>query len=166
MDRLDSSGFHMPDTWQDRPNVIARPPWIVAAFLVAGLALDRTGSAPDIYEPVRFLGGGGMAMAAGALMTAAMRTLRAAGTPVETWQPTARIVTAGPYARTRNPVYVALLAGFAAIGVLANAPAVVALTPLLFAVLHVGVVKREEHYLECKFGDAYLDYRQAVPRWL
>jgi len=52
-----------------------------------------------------------------------------------------------------------------AIGVIANAPAVVALLPVLFAVLHVGVVLREEDYLECKFGDSYLQYRQAVPRW-
>jgi protein-S-isoprenylcysteine O-methyltransferase Ste14 len=26
-------------------------------------------------------------------------------------------------------------------------------------------VLREEDYLECKFGDSYLEYRQAVPRW-
>jgi protein-S-isoprenylcysteine O-methyltransferase Ste14 len=37
--------------------------------------------------------------------------------------------------------------------------------PVLFAVLHFGVVQREEDYLECKFGDSYLEYRQSVPRW-
>ena len=44
-------------------------------------------------------------------------------------------------------------------------PAVVALLPVLFAVIHFGVVQREEDYLECKFGDSYLEYRQSVPRW-
>ncbi|TIU05279.1 MAG: isoprenylcysteine carboxylmethyltransferase family protein, partial [Mesorhizobium sp.] len=28
-----------------------------------------------------------------------------------------------------------------------------------------GVVAREEAYLERRFGDAYLDFRQSVRRW-
>jgi protein-S-isoprenylcysteine O-methyltransferase Ste14 len=31
--------------------------------------------------------------------------------------------------------------------------------------IHFGVVKREERYLEAKFGDAYRRYRDAVPRY-
>jgi protein-S-isoprenylcysteine O-methyltransferase Ste14 len=31
--------------------------------------------------------------------------------------------------------------------------------------IHFGVVKREERYLEAKFGDAYRSYRDAVPRY-
>ena len=33
------------------------------------------------------------------------------------------------------------------------------------AVMHVGVVKREERYLESMFGDAYRRYRERVPRY-
>jgi protein-S-isoprenylcysteine O-methyltransferase Ste14 len=33
------------------------------------------------------------------------------------------------------------------------------------AVLHFGVVLREERYLELRFGDEYRRYRQAVPRY-
>ena len=76
------------------------------------------------------------------------------------------IFSDGPYAGTRNPIYVAMLLIYAGIVVVANAPAVVALMPVLFAVLHFGVGLREEDYLECKFGDAYLAYKLAVPRWL
>ena len=32
-------------------------------------------------------------------------------------------------------------------------------------VLHFGVVKREERYLEAKFGDAYRAYKAQVPRY-
>ena len=32
-------------------------------------------------------------------------------------------------------------------------------------VLHFGVVKREERYLEAKFGDAYRHYKARVPRY-
>ena len=66
----------------------------------------------------------------------------------------------------RNPIYVSILLIFAGIGVIANAPTVVAPAPVPFAVLHFGVVLREENYLECKFGDRYLVYKQAVPRWV
>jgi protein-S-isoprenylcysteine O-methyltransferase Ste14 len=31
--------------------------------------------------------------------------------------------------------------------------------------IHFGVVKREERYLTAKFGEAYVRYRAAVPRY-
>jgi protein-S-isoprenylcysteine O-methyltransferase Ste14 len=37
--------------------------------------------------------------------------------------------------------------------------------PLLW-VINVGVVQREERYLERKFGDAYRDYKASVRRWI
>ena len=36
---------------------------------------------------------------------------------------------------------------------------------VFIAVIHVGVVKREERYLEAKFGDAYRAYKARVPRY-
>jgi protein-S-isoprenylcysteine O-methyltransferase Ste14 len=36
---------------------------------------------------------------------------------------------------------------------------------LALFVLHYGVVKREERYLEKKFGEAYLRYKATVPRY-
>jgi len=150
---------------QDHPGVLARPPVIVAGFLFAGIVLDHLWQTPAIYEPVQYLGGVALLTAGGSLIAAAMNCFRKSGTPIETHRPTVQVVSDGPYAHTRNPIYVALLLIYAGIGVLINAPAVVALAPVLFAVLHYGVVLREEHYLECKFGDAYLAYRQAVPRW-
>lgn len=161
-----SDPFEDLDVYRDSPDVIARPPRIVLAFLAAGFIADQFMTAPFLYEPVQYLGGAGLLVAGIALMAAAMRRFRATGTAVETWRAATAVVTEGPYAGTRNPIYVALLVIYTGIGVIANAPAVVALLPVLFAVLHFGVVLREEDYLECKFGEAYLSYKQAVPRWL
>jgi hypothetical protein len=37
--------------------------------------------------------------------------------------------------------------------------------PLSVVVLHFGIIKREERYLERKFGDEYLRYASRVPRY-
>ena len=154
-----SDPFEDFDLHRDNPAIAVRPPCIALTFLAVGLAIDQFTSAPFLYEPVQYLGGAGLA-------ASAMRRFRAAGTAVETSRPSVTIVSDRPYAGTRNPIYVAMLLIYAGIVVVANAPAVVALMPVLFAVLHFGVGLREEDYLECKFGDAYLAYKLAVPRWL
>ena len=39
------------------------------------------------------------------------------------------------------------------------------MTIVFVLVIHFGVVKREERYLEAKFGDAYRQYKARVPRY-
>ena len=39
------------------------------------------------------------------------------------------------------------------------------MTVVFAIILHFGVVRREERYLEAKFGDAYRNYRTKVPRY-
>ena len=160
-----SDSFEDFYVYQDSPKVIARPPWVVLAFLAAGFVLDQFMLAPFLYEPVQCLGGAELLIGGIALMAAAMRRFRTVDTSIETCRSTDGILVGGRYANTRNPIYIALLLIYIGIGIIANAPAVVALLPVLFAILHFGVVRREEDYLECKFGDSYLAYKQALPRW-
>jgi protein-S-isoprenylcysteine O-methyltransferase Ste14 len=40
------------------------------------------------------------------------------------------------------------------------------LLPLVLVVVQRGVVRREERYLEAKFGQEYRDYTARVSRWL
>jgi protein-S-isoprenylcysteine O-methyltransferase Ste14 len=82
-----------------------------------------------------------------------------------------RLVTAGPYAYVRNPLYLGNLltaAGFAWAFTGANRPATrgVLIAGALTAMLGVyaAVVPHEEEYLRATFGTAFDDYVARVPR--
>ncbi len=75
-------------------------------------------------------------------------------------------MTGGPFRFTRNPLYVALDILFIGLSLEVDmAWGWVMLVPLL-VVMHYGVIRREERYLERKFGDAYRAYRARVRRYL
>ena len=54
------------------------------------------------------------------------------------------------------------------LGIAIAADSVWVLTALIPAllVMHYGVILREEQYLAEKFGEAYLQYKRSVRRWL
>ena len=150
----------------DHPDVIAMPPFILLAFLVAGLALDAVWPAPVLPGTTQYLVGPLVFAAGIGLLAAAMGRFSAAGTNVPTPLPATAIVTDGPYKLTRNPIYLAMALGFVGIAVTVDSLWLVALVVPFMAVIHLGVVKREELYLENKFGDAYRRYRASVRRWI
>ena len=154
----------------DHPGVIARPPRIAYLFLAIGAILGWLWPLPLLPAgspaALRFGGGGGLVALGLVVMTLAVRAFRDAGTNVETPKPAIALVTGGIYARSRNPMYVALALLFAGIGVLADSGWLALLLVPYVAVLRIGVIAREERYLERKFGAPYRAYRAHVRRWL
>lgn len=77
-----------------------------------------------------------------------------------------RLVTYGPFAWSRNPLYngnFLIWTGFAIIsGVLWFIPIAI----LLFAVEYSLIVRFEEGVLESTFGEEYLEYKRHTPRWI
>ncbi len=55
---------------------------------------------------------------------------------------------------------------YLSVAFLVNDVWLVAVLPLVLIVLHVGVIRREERYLEAKFGNEYREYKAKVRRWL
>ncbi|MGH7863706.1 MAG: methyltransferase family protein, partial [Candidatus Binataceae bacterium] len=152
----------------DNPGTAVRPPRLYLGALVAGIVLGLIWSAPIVSDaPTGRIVVGLAIVAAGVwLMSIAMKLFSTAGTNVPTHLPVTALVTDGPYRYTRNPIYVALTLIYVGLAVLANTMwALVLLVPVL-AVMHYGVVAREEAYLERKFGADYAKYREQVARWL
>jgi protein-S-isoprenylcysteine O-methyltransferase Ste14 len=154
---------------RDTAGVIAPPPLIGAVAVVLGLALDRLLPAYVLNvllsRPERILIGGAIMAAGLALALPAILAFRRAGTEVEPWKPSSALVIDGVYRHLRNPMYVGatlLLAGFA---ILFASDWTLVMTVAFAGVVHFGVVKREERYLEAKFGNAYRKYKAQVPRY-
>lgn len=76
------------------------------------------------------------------------------------------LATAGPYAHTRNPLYIAnllLLIGFC---VMAGNPWVGLLALLTFAMIYRPVICEEARYMDELFGKAYRQWSAEVPLFL
>ncbi len=151
---------------QDRPGVIIFPPLLFLICVIVGLivhvfALDHW----SVGWSVRLFG---MALAVGGFMLArwGRGIMEAAGTNVRPNLPATTIVSEGPFAFTRNPLYLGLLTIYAGLGIALASPAFLAVIVPFFLILHFGAVLREERYLEAKFGDVYLAYKARVRRWV
>jgi protein-S-isoprenylcysteine O-methyltransferase Ste14 len=94
------------------------------------------------------------------------RRFVAAGTNIPPILPTTALVVDGIYARTRNPMYLGSTLVYVGLGVAAGSLWAIGLVVPLLWVMNVGVIAREERYLERKFGEAYRAYKARVRRWL
>jgi protein-S-isoprenylcysteine O-methyltransferase Ste14 len=146
--------------------VIAPPPIIVLALLLAGVELDVLVPLPFLDGTVQTILGVGLIVPAFGLIVWCAWLLRKSGTKVETWQPTLKLAESGPYGWTRNPIYLAMVVGFLGAAFAVDTLWLLALWPVLIATLHWGVILREERYLDGLFGEAYGAYCQKVRRWI
>lgn len=142
------------------------PPLIFAGAVVAAVILAMLLPQPTVVPgDWRILGLLPVGLGSG-LHWWAWRTFRARNTTVRADRKPRRLVTDGPFARTRNPMYLAgilILLGLAVmLGSLGS------FLPLLAYGLaaHLSFLPVEEQVMEERFADAYLEYRASVPRWL
>jgi protein-S-isoprenylcysteine O-methyltransferase Ste14 len=156
-------------TSRETAGVIAPPPLLALAAVVFGLLLDGLFPAYVLTVLLPFgerLPIGLALMVAGlALVIAANLSFRAAGTHPEPWKPSTAMVTTGVFAWLRNPMYVGGTVTLIGLAILVASDWMVVTTVIMALVIHFGVVKREERYLEARFGDAYRAYCARVSRY-
>ena len=152
----------------DHAGVIVLPPLTILPPLLAGLLLHF------LWTPLRFFpewwighAVGWPLVVAGVLLLAwSVRTMSRAGVDPDPNEPTSAIVATGPYALSRNPIYVSATVVYVGIAFIVNTVWPIILLPLGIALLYGGVIAREESYMERVFGDEYLKYKARVRRWI
>lgn len=156
----------MKPEMSENAGVIAFPPALYAGTLFVGLLLSFVfpiGFLPRL--PALVLGALAI-ICAGSIAISAFRAMHRAQTAVDPSRPTTAIVSDGAFSFSRNPIYLSLTMLYVGIALLVNALWVLLLLLPLVVVVQIGVIKREEDYLERKFGDEYLRYKTSVRRWV
>ncbi len=153
---------------KDHPNVIAFPPVIFATSLgiawVLGFLIPVSAlpAALSTWALVLGLPVCGLAIA---IALSGIMAFRRAGTNIEPHKPSLVLVGDGPYRFTRNPMYLGLVLMMFGFSLVFSLDWGLPLTPVLWQVLHHGVVLREEAYLSAKFGAPYQEYLGRTRRW-
>ena len=145
---------------------LIRPPLVYLASLVIGALLQLAMPLPFLPHTLTAALGVPLIVGAVALFSYSVAKFRAAGTPVPARKPTTVIVQTGPYRYSRNPIYLAFSLFQLGIAIWVNSAWLLATLVGAVALIHFVVIRREEQYLERRFGSQYLDYKASVRRWL
>ena len=151
---------------KDTPQVIAPPPLIFLAFVVAGFLLYWLWPLPFAIGIGYDILGVLLIVVPIAIAIWARNLFIRAGTNVEPYKPTTVIVDKGPFGYSRNPLYLCMFVLYLGIALLTGNGWLLPLAVPLYFIMHYGVIAREERYLEAKFGESYLAYKRRVRRWL
>jgi protein-S-isoprenylcysteine O-methyltransferase Ste14 len=76
------------------------------------------------------------------------------------------LITIGPYAMCRNPLYFYSLVGAAGVGVLSNELTIFVFLAGGFYLIYYGLIRREENFLAQKFGSSFTKFCKTTPRLL
>jgi protein-S-isoprenylcysteine O-methyltransferase Ste14 len=159
----------MTDTSLDRANFIIFPPVIPYFTLAIACVLQwlaPLGLVATIDPGLRTAFGAMIVVVGIATMFAGRRALLRHGTNINPLRPTTALVTDGVFRHTRNPLYVGVSVALCGIALIFALDWMLVLIVPACVVLHFAVVRREESYLEGKFGEAYRRYTARVPRYL
>lgn len=149
----------------------------IAGRLVLGLPMAvasaetsfAPGSIPWIYLPApAWLRAVGVVTAVGGLglLGSAHRALDGAFSTAIGIKPGQRLVTSGPYARIRNPIYVAYVGLFGGLGLCSGNWLFMACGVGMISILMTTRLRREERLLEDAFGDEYRAWAARTGKFL
>ncbi len=79
---------------------------------------------------------------------------------------TKKLVVRGAFKYTRNPFSIGMFLIFMGIGFYHQSYVIILFTIIMIIPVHLFIVHIEERDMEKRFGKAYLEYKNRVPRWL
>ena len=159
----------MANSSEERPNTIPWPPLIYGGAALVALGLQWVMPLPWPGGAARIvLAAIGLCLACAAIaldVTAAL-AFRRHRTTILPHRGATALITEGPFAKSRNPIYVANTLLVAGAGLLFGV-AWLLLAALAGALLTQKLaIEREERHLSARFGADWQAYAARTPRWL
>jgi protein-S-isoprenylcysteine O-methyltransferase Ste14 len=152
----------------ERPNRIPWPPLIYLGAVAAAVAAQVLVpiALPDWLEPVAALLG--LMLLIGGLLidVAAIRTLGKHRTTVMPHRASSALVTDGPYAFSRNPIYLGNTVALLGLALVFETPWFLVAAPIAALIVQKLAIEREERHLATRFPEAWGAYSARVRRWL
>jgi protein-S-isoprenylcysteine O-methyltransferase Ste14 len=151
---------------EDRPGVPIAPPLLFVLPIVGSLVLEWFVPTSFAHGAFRWILGAIFFLTGLALNISGFVTQKRAGTDPIPFNPSTRIVSHGPYRFSRNPMYIGLALCTLGIAILVDSAWMLLAVPIGLVLIDRLIIMREERYLERKFGEEYLSYKQRVRRWI
>jgi len=153
----------------DSPNAVPWPPILYVAAAVCGLLLHLLFPLPwpagmgrvSLAALGVFLVGTGLALE----ITASL-AFRRHRTTILPHRGAKALITDGPFARSRNPIYVGNTLLLAGVGLLSGIAWLIAAAAIAAFATKKLAIEREERHLAARFGRAWENYAARTPRWL
>ncbi|UCF97328.1 MAG: isoprenylcysteine carboxylmethyltransferase family protein [Spirochaetaceae bacterium] len=142
------------------------PPLVFATVIIFGVVLDLlvpVDLLPALAQRVAGLPIIGFSVFLSAL---SFRSFAKNRTTSSHREKTTALIMDGPFAYTRNPLYLSGLLLDLGLGILLDGVWIVALIVPAALIVHYGAVLREEEYLLFRFGKLYNRYKTSVRRWI
>ncbi len=133
---------------------------------MVGLGLDYLWPLPFLPETLPYTVGFTLVALSFLVFGLVLREFAHSETSIDHKEPTMEIISIGPSAYSRNPVYVSMAMSMFGIAIAVDSLWILVLVFPDVLILHHFVVLPEEAYLERKFEEKYLNYKGSVRRWL
>jgi protein-S-isoprenylcysteine O-methyltransferase Ste14 len=142
------------------------PPVFMIGGVLGGIGLQVLRPLPFVPRTAGHWIGGFLIGAALALGVWAVLTFRRAGTTPDPHGDVTAFVISGPFAFSRNPMYVTNVAFQIGAAFALDNAWILMLAPVTWLLLDRIIIAGEERYLADKYGATFDAYRQKVRRWL
>ena len=162
------------ETLRTRPNTVPWPPiilvtavitgWLLGTWLPAIATLQMTGHFP-LGQLQIWLGWLLVAMSI-AMDIWVLVIFKDHNTNIRPDRPAENLVTSGPFAWSRNPIYLGNVAIVFGLALARGSVWYVILVPMTFLLIQELAIKREEAHIAVRFEDAWTAYASRVRRWL
>lgn len=151
---------------KDNPGIITHPPVFYIVAILISIGLDKlyrlSFGGGEMLENIAII----ILVIGLVIFIAAGKTFRKNKQSPSVHATPVKIYTGGIYAYSRNPIYLAAnLFLISASLYFDNLWMLIMLVPVLYIMTNL-VIKKEEAYLEQKFGEEYTNYKKKVRRWI